>query len=302
MKTVFNNQQLAHVWASQSQSSGRNASKTMFFQGNTIYSYGYHYAMAKIYQTNKGKIILVNEHQYSNTTGKQRRDVINSIKGTEYLMVPDVTELNSEKNETYLFNELIKSIDDALNTRKLYGSMDYVDNALEDLNTYLSFNDRPVVTLDPIYYASMTEIKYIKEAKKAEKDRIRSFKRRMAAEKYEADQRAMKIEQSGLIDLWLDGVDIDKHINWYLFKKEYPNDLIRLKPGNNSIVETNRGAEVPLNEARQLLQAFLNGQAKIGDKVGHFTVDALPDSRNVVKIGCHNVNLEQAKQALKLGC
>ena len=59
MKNVFNNRQLAHVWANQSQDTGRNANGSMFFESDTIYSYGRHYAMARIYKRNESQKTLV---------------------------------------------------------------------------------------------------------------------------------------------------------------------------------------------------------------------------------------------------
>lgn len=289
MKKVFNNQQLCHVWASQSQDSGRNANGSMFFEGNTIYSYGRHYAMATIHENNQGKLVLVNEHNYSITTCKQRNDVTRAIRGTNYLMVPDVTSLNSESNETYLYNRLVNSIDDALNTRKLWDSMDYVNDALKDLNLYLSFNNKPIVTLEPLYYASMTECKYIKEAKKAEKERI-------AAEKYEAEQKQIKIDHANLIQQWLNGAQIKERIRWDLFKNEYPTNIIRIKPSDSTVVETNSGAEVPLRHALLLLKSTINKEVKQGDRVGHFRVDEI--KQDTLEIGCHTISIEQAKSVL----
>ncbi len=57
-----------------------------------------------------------------------------------------------------------------------------------------------------------------------------------------------------------------------------------------------RGAEVPLSHARRLLMLVLNGAVKVGERVGHFTVDATDD--RFLKIGCHRISIEQAKQVL----
>lgn len=296
MKKVFNNQQLCHVWASQSQNNGRNSNGSMFFEGNTIYSYGRHYAMATIHENGQGKLVLVNEHRYSMTTGRQRSDVIDAIRGTNYIMVPDVTSLNSESNEIYLYNCLVNSIDEALNTRKLWGSMDYVDDALKDLNLYLSFNNKPTVTLEPLYYASMTECKYVKEAKKAEKERTKTFKQRIAAEKYEVEQKQIKIDHANLVQQWLNGAQINERIRWDLFKNEYPTNVIRIKPSDSTVVETNSGAEVPLRHALLLLKSTINKEVKQGDRVGHFKVDEI--KQDTLEIGCHTISIEQAKSVL----
>jgi hypothetical protein len=70
MKTVFNsNDQFANVFASQTQFNGRTNS--IFFEGDTAYSYGRHYIAAKFITANNGeKICFINKSYYSNSTHK----------------------------------------------------------------------------------------------------------------------------------------------------------------------------------------------------------------------------------------
>ena len=67
MKTIFNNNELAHIWAGQKQDTGRNAIGTFYFKGTTIYSYGSHFPIATI----DGENVLFTMRKYSNTTAKQ---------------------------------------------------------------------------------------------------------------------------------------------------------------------------------------------------------------------------------------
>ncbi len=53
MRTALRSiEEVAHIWASQSQSEGRAAS--MFFRDNRIYSYGEHFEIARIVDDKKG--------------------------------------------------------------------------------------------------------------------------------------------------------------------------------------------------------------------------------------------------------
>ena len=138
MRQVFNNRQLAHVWAQQKQTTGRNASRSMFFEGNTIYSYGYHYAIASMYFKGLEKLVLVNEHGYSNTTRKQRNDVLRAIKYTNYIYVPRPTNLECEDNETHLYNQVMSNIDALMSIRTKNTSFDWLENSIKNLNLELS--------------------------------------------------------------------------------------------------------------------------------------------------------------------
>jgi hypothetical protein len=68
MKTVFNNRELSHIFASQSQDEGRGSN--MSFRGGVLYSYS-----TAIYRiaSFKGKQYLIeNSNRFSNTTGKHQ--------------------------------------------------------------------------------------------------------------------------------------------------------------------------------------------------------------------------------------
>ena len=60
---------------------------------------------------------------------------------------------------------------------------------------------------------------------------------------------------------------------------------------------TNRNAKVPLQKAKDLLKAIVNGCNVIGQKVGHYTVNCVDKRTNdtYVKIGCHLFSVKQVK-------
>jgi len=55
-KTVFSDlSQIAHLWANQHQSEARNSSRNLFFNNDTIYSYGHHFPIGKHVKNNAGE-------------------------------------------------------------------------------------------------------------------------------------------------------------------------------------------------------------------------------------------------------
>lgn len=87
MKTVFTEREVAHVWASRSQYEGRNRGKTLFFEGNVIYSYGGHFPIARFVEAPNGQtFVLYNDSRYSSTTAKHQSRVRMAIN--QYTIVP----------------------------------------------------------------------------------------------------------------------------------------------------------------------------------------------------------------------
>ena len=70
MKTVFSSHnEVAHIWASQSQSEGRAGN--IFFENGVIYSYGRHFPVAR-FAPEYGDIALFTSRGYSSSTGKHK--------------------------------------------------------------------------------------------------------------------------------------------------------------------------------------------------------------------------------------
>lgn len=66
-KNVYDSRQVAHVWAQQTQSEGRNHNGQFYFEGRTIYSYGRHYPAGYIVNDST---VLLNADKRSVTTSK----------------------------------------------------------------------------------------------------------------------------------------------------------------------------------------------------------------------------------------
>ena len=47
MKTVFKIDEVAHIWANQTQNEGRTSANNFYFRDRAIYSYGSHFCIAE---------------------------------------------------------------------------------------------------------------------------------------------------------------------------------------------------------------------------------------------------------------
>jgi len=77
----MNNSQVAHVWANQSKTIARGSN--FFFNNKSIYSYGLHFEVARLVQTEKKNktIALVEPRTYSNSTTRHQSLARNSVHG-----------------------------------------------------------------------------------------------------------------------------------------------------------------------------------------------------------------------------
>jgi len=98
-KTVFDTSQCAHVWAQQSQDWGRNAKGTVFFERETIYSYGHHFPMARFIRPN---VVLVNSAKFSVSTSSHQRDVESAIRHKKTFEVRNVKAATKSEHESNL--------------------------------------------------------------------------------------------------------------------------------------------------------------------------------------------------------
>lgn len=74
----MNNSMVAHLWAHEQEESASGSN--FFFEGTSIYSYGYHFEVGRIVKNKQGKkAYLINEDYYSATTSKHQCYVRNAI-------------------------------------------------------------------------------------------------------------------------------------------------------------------------------------------------------------------------------
>lgn len=296
IKRVFSNEQACHVWAQQTQDHGKSGS--IFFEGTEIYSYGRHYLMAKIHILKSGKrVALVNSHRYSRSTIKHiycthraltglmpmfnvsnPRDLKQAIKDLDaqarasFQAPLKRLKITSKDEIKYQFERIHAAYRKANELRKLLGRAEVWPKKKE---------------LDKVQAHLDARLKRYKELNTPEKIAAKAAEKTQR-ELIEAKKR--ELENRLEIERFRAGEKATVRTN---------HALLRVK---NGIVQTSRGAEVPLDAAVQAYRLFKQGGNLVGFKLGHFTVEGVEYLNNETKfiIGCHEILLSEVERLLEM--
>lgn len=126
------NEQICNAFA-RGENNHTNKGGSLFIEDFIIYSYGYHYPMAKHY----GTITLINENSYSATTSKQRSLLTRELSYNNIIYVPDVLCENHETNVKYL-EEQVKYWQLKAKRATKHNYESFVVKAIENLEKYKS--------------------------------------------------------------------------------------------------------------------------------------------------------------------
>lgn len=141
MKHVFSDgSQVAHLWAHQSQQNARNSGGNFYFDGETIYSYGGHFPIARVYN---GKVLFT-LRTYSNTTAKHIRMVSHACSHMEKVYMQNVIsgapdKYQHEKNLLYWANQIQFNIDRLTRARKKEIYLNAIAREQSEMRAYCDF-------------------------------------------------------------------------------------------------------------------------------------------------------------------
>ncbi len=262
MKTVYSSiTSCIHAFANQESEQGRASS--VFFYGNKIYSYGYHYLLAEFIENPQGtKAVVINNKGYSSSTAKHISKVYSATRQYRQFDLTNIDKqlvLNQLENIAY---KLIRARKPAL----------YIQEAQRLLNSYKSyriFMEQPL-DMDILPYF---ETYFNEQSEKTLSDYIEQLKQE--DRKKEEKRKQKNIE------------DTIKFMNYELnYVSRIDTDIIRLSK-DQTMVETSQGVKVSVREAKILYQAIKQGKNIIGQTIDNYTVLA---NNGVLKIGCHIID------------
>ena len=277
MKKVFSGHaKLAHAWANELQNEGR--ASNMFFKDNIIYSYGYHYEIARLIDAPNGqKVCFINSNGYSNSTAKHTNHVSRAIpQNIVKFYVPFVNSGGYYQKNNSVSVELLPTIiaNMALNCKNLCfdqlkarTNTGYFRQAASlysnILNICILFNlDAP--TMPDNYIDAENKFNFLINTQTL-RDNIKAEK---------------QLEKSKeLLTKWL-----NHEYNGQLYN--IPVQLRISKDGKN--IETTKGASVEYTRGVELFNKLVNKENVNGHKINGFTL--LENSSEAVTIGCHVIN------------
>jgi hypothetical protein len=256
MKTVFSsNSDCIHAFAQRTQSHGRCGN--LFFEHDKIYSYGYHYELARFIDAEN---ILINNKGYSNSTSKHISATMQATRQYNqwYTMSTDPQLVENQ------LNAFKKSLLKAKKPQK------YLASALALIAKYNKYGQKfgfknqseNLLRLIGYFGSDFSDIQ----------DRI---KENIQAEKAKKQRLLIEYKKAFYNFEPFEGLRNQLNLDY---------DLIRL---NGENIETSQNVRVSFTEAKNLFKRYLNGENIKGEKIGYYTITkADPD---LIKIGCHNL-------------
>jgi len=290
MKRVFTSaSDVIHLWAQRKQSDARSGNVFFEDNGTILYSYGYHFPMAKFVRPllksyNKEVVVLLTTRTYSVTTARHISWTRHAIDYDKYQVI-DVPYINATgADHAVNLKVLCDNIErDCRKTLRARTRKSFYESSLENALLYsklFKVSKKPITKLMPLIEKTREKILVIHE-----NDRIATEKRDAQYKKERAEYAKRNEENK---NKWLQGENVQYRNVWGT------TILLRLVNRNESDrVETSQGAHIPLQHAIRLFRArkhFLqtgnNSIIENWRSVGHFTVDTLFPNGDI-KAGCH---------------
>ncbi|MFI4971324.1 MAG: hypothetical protein ACHP7H_01480 [Hyphomicrobiales bacterium] len=322
MKTVFNNEMVAHTWAAGKQVSGRNSSKTFWFNYGVLYSYAT--PVARIVYAPGCTVALISRTRYSSSTGQQ---LYKAERATRHLwqFTVDALGLRSEgrhSEPTAVFGDSAASLvaAHAVNLAAFRADYDKLCKSLQRQGPGISLgeiSDRLVsVANQPRDYARIFDVPAPVFETTADSERIYAarntparIKSRAARAEREAAEAAARDERQRLLRIQLASEDAPDLRAWKAgearqygartLSDEHGGALVRVQDSVRGTLETSWGVkDIPADAARTMVGMFLAGGAHaarlVGQTIGDFTVRSVSDEW--LKIGCHDFHVSELKR------
>lgn len=292
MRTNFNNSELSHIWAYQTQTHGKGSN--MFFEGSRIYSYGYHFILADKVEYNGKAAFLINDASYSNTTNKHQSLVLRAIPSNIPIFRVKIFPSNldsafqHENNLKYFIKNALEAKDKAYKATKLKN--EYIEQALIHLSIYQKyvefFNINMSQCIDssilPTFLSMYDELINYKKS-----DEFKRWLSRQEENKKKAEAKALieakeKIEafrQFKISSIW-------GNLGQYFLRYNKETDN----------VETSGGVKMSKSVFLLSYQRLKNNTLQIGQHIGDFTFNGIKDG--FLSVGCHKIKIDEVENLL----
>ena len=307
MKQVFNTNEVAHVWASQQQQSGRNSHGNFYFTGPTIYSYGGHFPIATIC----GNDVFFTMRSYSNTTANHISKARGAISHKNIIWVNDVPTGNfkylssTHDNNIQYWKRQIKAFFAELGNKKIRDTQSRVNaiaRNIEQLNTYCQYFKLPIKDKELKSLIKLSESHdFITAARTAKEKESKAAELKMkqaakAYDKYLEYWRAHREEAAG------DELpEKTKELIRYYTNNSLALTRLRFNKSDNR-VETSKGVQIPAEVAKRAYSALngcMEGICKdISVPVLSYTITET--GKDYIKAGCHTIPKSDIKYIANL--
>lgn len=297
MRTKFNNSELTHVWANQTQTHGTGSN--MFFEHQTIYSYGYHFKLAQFVNNKEGqRCVLVNLKAYSNTTSKHQSLVCRAIpKDIFFLKVVsffndiDTAITAHKENLTHYINEAERLQGLTIRANKLkMGYLSQFRNELANFDQYSSFFGLDYLDeFNPILRQGIT----IKERYQELTTWLGNFQNSEELKKWQEKQKenfikaAIKAKEKAK-----ESIELFRQFKISAIYQNFGHYLLRYNKETDN-VETSGGVKISKDLFLSAYQRLINNELLKGQHVDRYTFNGIDG--DIVSVGCHKIPMTEIK-------
>lgn len=288
MRHIFPSNEIPHLWFHRTQPAAHNSNGSLYFENETIFSYGSHFPIARHVQSKRGKksAVLFTTGHYSVTTSAHCSHVRSAIpQNVQVFHVPNVI-VSADHAANFRHEENIadyrRRIDSAIvasargrsSWKKESNHADAV-KLVAEVKAYAAFFSLKCPKLPVVPALDSKEMKEVKahEAKNAAKRAEQTRLERIEQEKKDAEY----------LEKWRNG-----EIQGGLYRGSI---ALRITDGE---VETSRGARVPVSHALRGLR-FVRAVVAKGEPyqrnghtlhLGNYPIDRI-DADGTLHAGCH---------------
>ena len=256
MKKVFSNSEIMHVFAQRTQSEGRTSN--VFFYGNKIYSYGYHYLLGEFLDNNT---ILINDTGYSHTTSKHINYLRQAVSQYKRFYI-------TETDEKYLLTKLNSELVKLTLARK---PEIYINSINYLFGKYCEFQE----------FKKLPVNKEIKKIHKTANNGINLEAYKKLIQQKEAKEKREKLKKFKAVYNDFKNYETDR-----IYKGLTGFDYLRISKCRQ-FIETSQEIKIDIEDAQRIAKAIKLGLNIIGQKLKYYTINKF--DKNGLVAGCHNI-------------
>ena len=288
LKYVHSFDMVCHLWAHQSQNSARTSGRQLYFDGDTIYSYGSHFPIARHIKHRGKTAVLFTTRDYSSTTTGHKHVVFSACQHLTVFYVADIHASHKEHLADYrkrLSNLMGQYAKARSRKPEIFGLM---ESLVQQANAYAEFfNLKTRLTLPLNTEETVAECNRITALE------IEARRKREARKEKEREEELKKAEED--LQKWISGESNSLPYNAY-----YLPVRLRIKEDE---LQTSKGAQIPLDHAikafRIIKRLYDKGETykRNGHTIhlGNFPLDEIDKEGNVTA-GCHIISRSEVER------
>jgi len=271
MKKVVSSHEVAHLFNGQHQTEATTQTRNFYFIGNSIYSYGSHFCIARFVDHNT---LLFTERGYSNTTGKHIRITASATSNRDkiYCAYPDRSH---EANFDYWITDAERIAENLLKARKPSKYISELNSVQYRAEKYASYFNIEIPARLTNVLSVTSGAEYMEHA-----SNVLEFKKQEARRKAMADAKAHAKQLK----------------DWRAFKRSHmygriEYDYLRV---TDTDFETSQLVKIPVNIGLRLYKTIRT--LKPGDAFLSYEVKNITDT--FIQIGCHKITFKEIDNAV----